>query len=29
MCGRYTLRAKPSAIAQTFDLPEVPELPAR
>ena len=29
MCGRYTLRAKPSALAEAFDLPEVPELSAR
>jgi putative SOS response-associated peptidase YedK len=24
MCGRYTLRAKPAAVAEEFDLPEVP-----
>ena len=29
MCGRYTLRSSPEAIAGAFDLPEVPELPAR
>ncbi|QDV36944.1 SOS response-associated peptidase [Tautonia plasticadhaerens] len=29
MCGRYTLRAKRETIAEAFDLPEVPELPAR
>ena len=26
MCGRYTLRSKPMAIAEEFDLPEVPPL---
>ena len=26
MCGRYTLRSKPKAIAEEFDLPEVPQL---
>jgi putative SOS response-associated peptidase YedK len=29
MCGRYTLRAKPAAIAEEFDLPEVPRLRTR
>lgn len=24
MCGRYTLRSKPKAIAEEFNLPEVP-----
>ena len=29
MCGRYTLRSKPNAIAGEFDLPEVPPLQPR
>ena len=29
MCGRYTLRAKPAAVAEEFDLPEVPRLRPR
>jgi len=29
MCGRYTLRSKPMAIAEEFDLPEVPPLHPR
>ena len=29
MCGRYTLRSKPMAIADEFDLPEVPPLHPR
>ena len=29
MCGRYTLRARSRAIAEAFDVPEAPELPAR
>ncbi|QDV35659.1 SOS response-associated peptidase [Tautonia plasticadhaerens] len=29
MCGRYTLRTTAREIAETFDVPEVPELPAR
>ena len=29
MCGRYTLRSKPKAIAEEFDLPEVPPLQPR
>ena len=29
MCGRYTLRKPPREIADAFDVPEVPELPAR
>jgi putative SOS response-associated peptidase YedK len=29
MCGRYTLRSSRESIAQAFDVPEVPELPAR
>jgi putative SOS response-associated peptidase YedK len=29
MCGRYTLRAKPAAVAEEFDLPEVPPLNPR
>ena len=29
MCGRYTLRSKPMAIAEEFDLPEVPSLHPR
>ena len=29
MCGRYTLRAKPKAIAEEFDLPEVSPLEPR
>jgi putative SOS response-associated peptidase YedK len=29
MCGRYTLRAKPAAVAEEFDLPEVPSLTPR
>ena len=29
MCVRYTLRSRPEAIAGAFDLPVVPEVPAR
>jgi putative SOS response-associated peptidase YedK len=29
MCGRYTLRASPKAIAKAFGLDDVPEIPAR
>src|SRR3954470_21171289 len=29
MCGRYTLHTKAEPIAEAFDLPEVPPLPAR
>ena len=29
MCGRYTLRARPRAIAEDFDLPEVPRIEPR
>lgn len=29
MCGRYTLRAKPTVIAEEFNLPEVPPLQPR
>jgi len=29
MCGRYTLRSKPKAIAEEFDLPEVSSLEPR
>jgi putative SOS response-associated peptidase YedK len=29
MCGRYTLRAKPAAVAEEFDLPEVPSFTPR
>ena len=29
MCGRYTLRKPAREIAEAFDVPEVPELPAR
>ncbi|HEX8199940.1 MAG TPA: SOS response-associated peptidase, partial [Isosphaeraceae bacterium] len=29
MCGRYTLRAPNREVAAAFDLPEVPEIPAR
>jgi len=29
MCGRFTLRAKPAAVAKEFDLPEVPRLQRR
>jgi putative SOS response-associated peptidase YedK len=29
MCGRYTLRARPAAVAEEFDLPEVPGLRPR
>jgi hypothetical protein len=29
MCGRYTLRANPSAVAEEFDLPEVTSLRPR
>src|SRR5208337_2309857 len=29
MCGRYTLRSKPKAVAEEFDLPEVPPLHPR
>lgn len=29
MCGRYTLKITPAELATYFDLPEVPDLPAR
>jgi putative SOS response-associated peptidase YedK len=29
MCGRFSLRADPRAVATLFDLPSIPELPAR
>src|SRR4051812_4454474 len=29
MCGRYTITSRPAALAQLFELPEVPQLPPR
>jgi putative SOS response-associated peptidase YedK len=29
MCGRYTFRSKPEAVAQHFHLPEPPSMPPR
>src|ERR1700722_5364300 len=29
MCGRFTLRTSPRALAEAFEVPDVPELPLR